>query len=172
MGELLAPYIVEARRIAAWRLSSISPDPADVEDVASRVVEEMVRKLETTTHWGDVPFRVEVYMRAQSRAIDFWRSRMRRLKRSDLEANPAELAANEEVALVHAEVISEIIEDLGPRDKRILVERYVGGLTPEEIAARLGVSRQVVDTSYSRALSKLRVNPRVLDVRNRMREAV
>ena len=36
----------------------------------------------------------------------------------------------------------------------------------------LGVRREVVDTAYSRALAKLRVHPRVIAVRDRMREAV
>lgn len=68
--------------------------------------------------------------------------------------------------------MAEIIEDLAPRDQRILVERYVAGLEPQEIADRLGVTRQVVDTAYSRALSKLRRNPRVIAVRDRMGETV
>lgn len=172
-GELLAPYWSELLRIVSWRLASIEPDPADIEDIASAVIEHMVKKLGDRTDFGGVPFRVLVFLNAQTRAIDYWRARGRRNRRvSDFGGEVPEVPASEEVALVHAEVMAEIIEDLGPRDKRILVERYVAGLAPEEIADRLGVTRKVVDTAYSRALAKLRVNPRVIAVRDRMRGAV
>jgi RNA polymerase sigma factor (sigma-70 family) len=173
MGELLAPYWSEVRRIVTWRLASISPDPADIEDVASKVIEHMVKKLEKTTELGAPPFRVLVFLDAQTRAIDYWRAHIRRTGRlSDLQGDLPEIAAAEEIALVHAEVMAEIIEDLGPREQRIILERYVVGLMPQEIADRLGVSRRVVDTAFSRALGKLRTNPRVIAVRNQIEEAV
>jgi RNA polymerase sigma factor (sigma-70 family) len=173
MGELLAPYWSEVRRIVGWRLASISPDPADVEDISSKVIEHMTKKLKKTTDLGGAPFRVLVFLDAQTRAIDYWRARTRRNSRlSDFGGELPEVPAREEVALVHAEVMAEIIEDLKPRDQRILIERYVVGLTPQEIADGLGVSREVVDTAYSRALAKLRVHPQVIAVRDRMREAV
>jgi RNA polymerase sigma factor (sigma-70 family) len=173
MGELLAPYWFKVRRIVGWRLASISPDPTDVEDISSKVIEHMIKKLKNTTDLGGAPFRVLVFLDAQTHAIDYWRARTRRNSRwSDFGGELPEIPAREEVALVHAEVIAEVIEDLAPRDQRILVERYVAGLTPQEIADGLGVSREVVDTAYSRALAKLRVHPRVIAVRDRMREAV
>ncbi len=172
-GELLAPYWSDVCRVVNWRLASISPDRADVEDIASKVIEEIINKLESDTYFDGVPFRVVVIRRAQARAIDYWRARMRsRTRPAGLGGELPETAAREEIALVHAEVMAEIIEDLGTRDQRILIERYVIGLSPQEIANGLGVSRKVVDTAYSRALGKLRENPRVIDVRNRMKEAV
>jgi RNA polymerase sigma factor (sigma-70 family) len=173
MGELLAPYWSEVRRIVGWRLASISPDPTDVEDISSKVIEHIIKKLKKTTDLGGAPLRVIVFLDAQTRAIDYWRARTRRNSRlSDFGGKIPEVPAREEVTLAHAEVMAEIIKDLAPRDQRILVERYVAGLTPQEIADGLGVSREVVDTAYSRALAKLRVHPRVIAVRNRMREAV
>lgn len=173
MGELLDPYWSEVRRIVTWRLASIAPDAADIEDISSNVIEHMIKKLKKSTEFGGVPFRVLVFLDAQTRAIDHWRARTRRNRHlSDFGGAVPVVAAREEVALVHAEVMAEIIDELGPRDQRILVERYVAGLTPQEIADRLGVSRKVVDTAYSRALAKLRINPRVIAVRDRMREAV
>ena len=44
-GELLATYCPELLRIVSWRLASIKPDPADVEDIASAVIVHMVRKI-------------------------------------------------------------------------------------------------------------------------------
>jgi RNA polymerase sigma factor (sigma-70 family) len=173
MGELLAPYWAQVRHVVTWRLASISPDPADVEDISSKVIEHMIKKLNEMTNFDGAPFRVLVFLNAQTRAIDYWRARRRSNRRHcDFGGELPEVAAGEQVALVHAEVMAEIIEDLGPRDQRILVERYVAGLTPQEIADGLGVSRQVVDTAYSRALAKLRANPRVIAVRDLVEEAV
>ena len=172
-GELLAPYWTEVCRIVGWRLASIRPDPADVEDIASAVIEHMIKKLGETTDLGGMPFRVRVFLDAQSRAIDYWRARERHNRHvSDFGGELPEVATREQVALVHAEVMAEIIEDLGPREQRIVVERYVVGLAPQQIADRLSVAREVVDTAYSRALAKLRVNPRVIAVRDRMRDSV
>ncbi|MGA9876767.1 MAG: sigma-70 family RNA polymerase sigma factor [Solirubrobacteraceae bacterium] len=172
-GELLAPYWPEVCRIVSWRLASLSPDRADVEDIASKVIEEMIKRLKEDTNFDGVPFRVVVFLRAQTRAVDYWRARVRsRTRHVDFGGELPEIATREETVFVHAEVMAEIIEDLGPRDQRILVERYVVGLSPQEIADGLGVSRKVVDTAYSRALATLRANPRVIAVRNRMEETV
>jgi RNA polymerase sigma factor (sigma-70 family) len=172
-GELLALYWPELLRIVSWRLASIKPDPADVEDIASAVIVHMVRKVGETTEFGGVPFRVMVFLNAQTRAIDYWRGRQRRNRYvADLGGELPDVAGPEQIALVHAEVMAKIIEDLGVRDQRILIERYVVGLAPQEIADRLGITREAIDTAHSRALAKLRINPRVINVRNRIGEAV
>jgi hypothetical protein len=49
MGELLAPYWSMVRRVVTWRLASISPDPADVEDISSKVIEHMIKKIKKKT---------------------------------------------------------------------------------------------------------------------------
>lgn len=172
LGDLLAPYWAETQRIVTWRLASITPEPADIEDICSRVIEEMINKLAEATELG-IPLRVVVFLRAQSRAVDYWRARKTRNRHViDCGGEIPEVPAVEETKLVHAEVMAEIIGRLGPRDQRILVERYVAGLRPQQIADGLGVTRTVVDTACSRVLRKLRVDPRVIAVRNQMRETV
>lgn len=173
MGELLAPYWTNAKRIVTWRLASINPTEADIEDICSRVIEEMIKKLGKTTDFGAKPFRVIVLLGAHSRAIDYWRARKTRNRHhSDFGGEIPETPAAEQVRFVHAEVMAEIIGRLGPRDQQILVERYVAGLKPQQIADALGVTRKVVDTAYSRALKALRSDPRVIAVRDFMREPV
>jgi RNA polymerase sigma factor (sigma-70 family) len=178
IGDLLAPYWPEIRRIVGWRLASISPQPADIDEVASRVMANMAETLKEKTDFGGAPFRVVVFKTAVWRSIEFWRAhKVRREHEPDFKGAPLDAVisdkrplVHEDAALVHAEVIAEIIEDLGPRDQRILVERYVAGFTPQEIADRLGVAREVVDTAHSRALARLRQDPRIAAVRNRLRE--
>lgn len=170
MGELLSPYWAKTKRTVMWRLASARIDEADAEDITSRVMEQMVTKLKETTEF-DMPFRVLVFLNAHSRAVDWWRSR--RVRTRNIEDHGGELPdvpASEETVLVHAEVMAEIIEDLGPCDRQILVERYVAGVKPDHIAEGLGVTREVVDTAQCRALAKLRKDPRIHAVRNRLRE--
>jgi RNA polymerase sigma factor (sigma-70 family) len=173
MGDLLAPYWPEVRRVVAWRLKTIAPQPADVDEIASKVFERLVNVLSKKTSFGDATFRVLVFKNAQWEAIEFWRRRKRAIGReADLGGEVPETAAAEVVALVHAEVIAEIIEELAPREQRIVVERWVVGLSPQEIADRIGIARGAVDTACSRALAKLRRSPRVIAVRDRLRETV
>lgn len=173
MGELLAPYWSKVRRFVAWRLKSIAPQPTDVDEIAGRVFERLVNVLNEQISFGEATFRVLVYKNANWEVIDFWRQRKRAIGReADLGGEMPEIPATEQVALVHTEVFAEIIEELSPREQRIVVERWVVGLSPQEIADRMGVARGAVDTACSRALAKLRKSPRVIAVRNRLRETV
>jgi RNA polymerase sigma-70 factor, ECF subfamily len=48
------------------------------------------------------------------------------------------------------------LAELSPRDREVLVLRYLEGLAPGEIAAVLGISTGAVMTRHTRALSRLR----------------
>jgi RNA polymerase sigma-70 factor (ECF subfamily) len=48
------------------------------------------------------------------------------------------------------------LAELSPRDREVLVLRYLEGLAPGEIAAVLGISAGAVMTRHTRALSRLR----------------
>jgi RNA polymerase sigma factor (sigma-70 family) len=174
IGDLLAPYWDTTRRLAAWRLATISPQDTDLDEIAGSVFERMVKTLMTKTSFGGVPFRVVVAKNAHWEAIEFWRRRRRDLARETLHDHETlpEIETVDDSALVHAEVVAEIIEELAPRDQRILVERYVLGMNPEQIAEGMDVHRRVVDTACSRALAKLRGSPRVAAVRDRLKDSV
>jgi DNA-directed RNA polymerase specialized sigma24 family protein len=64
-----------------------------------------------------------------------------------------------------ARELRERIAGLSGRDQRIMADRMLLGLKPEEIARRHGVQRQVVDTATSRALKKLLASDELADVR-------
>jgi DNA-directed RNA polymerase specialized sigma24 family protein len=64
-----------------------------------------------------------------------------------------------------ASALRERIAGLSGRDQRIMAERMLLGLKPEEIAGRHGVHRRVVDTATSRALKKLLASDELSDVR-------
>jgi RNA polymerase sigma-B factor len=57
---------------------------------------------------------------------------------------------------VDMEAVAAHWEQLPPREQRILVMRFYGNLTQEEIASRLGISQMHVSRLQARALSRLR----------------
>jgi RNA polymerase sigma-B factor len=74
------------------------------------------------------------------------------------------LLGEEDPAMDHAvdmEAVSRHWDELSRREQRILVLRFYGNLTQEEIAGRLGISQMHVSRLLARALSQLR--DRLLD---------
>ncbi len=62
-------------------------------------------------------------------------------------------------ALEHVEIresIKPLLEALPPREKKILLLRFFGGMTQSQIAAEIGVSQMHVSRLLSRTLEKLR----------------
>ena len=57
---------------------------------------------------------------------------------------------------VDMEAVAQHWDELPPREQRILVLRFYGNLTQEEIAGRLGISQMHVSRLLARALGKLR----------------
>jgi RNA polymerase sigma factor (sigma-70 family) len=83
----------------------------------------------------------------------------------EIEAFPDPAAPEQPTLADEARELRERITGLSGRDQRMLAERMLLGLKPEEIAARHGVRRQVVDTATSRALKKLLASDELSDVR-------
>jgi RNA polymerase sigma-B factor len=57
---------------------------------------------------------------------------------------------------VDREVLRGLVDELGERDRRILLMRYFRGMTQSEIGERLGVSQMQVSRLISRILTELR----------------
>jgi RNA polymerase sigma-B factor len=56
----------------------------------------------------------------------------------------------------HRESLKPLLEALPPREKRILVLRFFGGMTQSQIAAELGISQMHVSRLLTRTLTQLR----------------
>jgi RNA polymerase sigma-B factor len=56
----------------------------------------------------------------------------------------------------YRESLKPLLEALPPREKRILVLRFFGGMTQSQIAAELGISQMHVSRLLARTLAKLR----------------
>jgi len=81
------------------------------------------------------------------------------LSSHDSSALLADIIGEDDPALVHATDIDAVqahLEDLPEREQRILILRFYGNLTQEQIARRLGISQMHVSRLLDRALTYLR----------------
>ena len=73
----------------------------------------------------------------------------------------ADLLGDDDPAVEHAldmEAVHTHLEELPEREQRILMLRFYGNLTQDEIARRLGISQMHVSRLLNRALAYLRVH--------------
>ena len=71
----------------------------------------------------------------------------------------ADMIGEDDPAVAHAidiEAVRAHLEDLPEREQRVLILRFYGNLTQEQIAARLGISQMHVSRLLDRALTYLR----------------
>lgn len=122
----------------------------DVDEVAAQVIAHLYVQLRAGKRF-DVPFRVVAYNRAGWMAKDFLRA-------------PSDIALGDPGEW-HHEPTSDDIDDwsyvrsllakLPSRDREVFELAVYGGLTPPQIAERLGIERNAVDQAMFRARKAL-----------------
>jgi RNA polymerase sigma factor (sigma-70 family) len=166
MTRLLARHVPNIRRIVAWRAYSLRPSDADIDDIVNgvlaRVADALRKDVDVTGSLGGL-----IALNIEWEVIDHVRRRKRFAHEvhPEIEAFPDPVAPEQPTLADEARELRERITGLSGRDQRMLAERMLLGLKPEEIAARHGVRRQVVDTATSRALKKLLASDELADVR-------
>lgn len=124
---------------------------ADAEDATSEVILYLYTELEKGKRY-DVPFRVVAWKRAGWIAAELVRGR-REFPDEDHEAwrsSPGELDVDD------WGYVRALLGQLAPRDREVFELRVYGGLTPPQIAERLGIDRNSVDQAMHRARKDLR----------------
>lgn len=177
IGDLLAPWWHPIRRIARWRLHTLRPSETDLNEIATEVLERLSRAVERNAASFSKPFKYVVADNIEWAAVDYARARKRRAREiphdpgkmpsgpsqagskrnsaGSLEALPAAgggSGPSPDGLAEQARDFGALIESLGPRDQRILSERFLAGTSPEDIAAMLGIGRGAIDTATHRAL--------------------
>lgn len=134
------------------------PRLRDVDDI---VQESYLRLFRTRAAQSIGSARAFLFSIARRMSIDLLRKDHRKngrevlvdpktLQLADPNLNAAEAAsAHEEIAL-----LAEAIDALPPRCRKIIILRRVDGLSPREIAARLGISVPTVETQLRRGMEK------------------
>ncbi|MEN0129128.1 MAG: SigE family RNA polymerase sigma factor [Brevundimonas sp.] len=133
----------------AWLLTG------DVHAAAELVQTTLVR---TYTAWprasaGD-PLAYARRILANAR-IDLWRRRRREVLVAPEEL-PHRAGADESAAVVHRDELVRALAELSPQQRRVVVLRYLMGLSEREVADDLGVTTGTVKTQASRGLHRLR----------------
>ena len=94
--------------------------------------------------------------------IDMWRRRRREVLSAPA-SFPDSARTNESVVVEHRDELVRALARLTTKQRRVVVLRYLVGLTEREVAADLGVSVGAVKSQASRGLRLLRVHLGPLD---------
>ncbi|WP_421743090.1 SigE family RNA polymerase sigma factor [Cellulomonas sp.] len=89
--------------------------------------------------------------------IDMWRRRRREVLSAPA-SFPDSVRTNESAVVEHRDELVRALARLTTRQRRVVVLRYMVGLTEREVAADLGVSVGAVKSQASRGLSLLRAH--------------
>jgi RNA polymerase sigma factor (sigma-70 family) len=147
--ETFGPLYRQARHVA-WKLLG---DPTEAEDAAA---EAMARALLAWRKVGKLPYRDAWVMRVTANvAIDGLRRRPDRLPPAEQnDPGPGPVDFGEGVAL-GVDLRGALLR-LSRRQREVVVLRWIGGLTEDEVSRGLGLSRSAVRTHAGRGLAAMR----------------
>ncbi|WP_123372370.1 SigE family RNA polymerase sigma factor [Cellulomonas sp. PhB150] len=89
--------------------------------------------------------------------IDLWRRRRREVLVAPDDV-PHQPSADEGATVEHRDELVRALAELSPQQRRVVVLRYLVGLSEREVADDLGVSAGTVKTQASRGLHRLRAS--------------
>jgi RNA polymerase sigma-70 factor (sigma-E family) len=135
----------------AWALTG---DYGHAEDIVQVALER------TAQRWTRLSGEPEAYARrcVVNLATDRWRRRRARVSEVSLEASPAQPVDDGWEALALRDALLSALSSLPPRQRAVLVLRYLCDLDEAATADTLNVSVGTVKSSTSRALARLREN--------------
>ena len=173
---LLARHRPRLLRMVSVHLDRRLAARVDPSDVVQEALAEADGSLDEYLRSPEVPFYPWLRRFAWERLLDAHRHHLRAKRRSVTREEPPDLQLPEGSALrladrllssgaspIHRLIVSELrqriraaLDRLPPRDREILVLRYLEQLTTAEIAAVLGLGEGAVRTRHVRALDRLR----------------
>ena len=174
--DLLARHRSRLRQMVALRIDRRMAARVDPSDVVQDALADAARNLDDYLETRPIPFYPWLRQFAWERLIQLHRFHLQAKRRSvareelrifDLPAD-SEAALTERLAysaknpgarLLEDELrgrVQAAIEELPPRDREVLVLRYLEQLNTAEIASVLGISESAVKTRHRRALERLR----------------
>ncbi|HEX3853855.1 MAG TPA: sigma-70 family RNA polymerase sigma factor, partial [Polyangiaceae bacterium] len=166
LGKLLAPYWEWARSIAYGRLAGVSDRAGEAEVIAQQLTLRLYRALARKTEF-EHPFHVVARVNLRWVIDTFWQKKSS--NGSDA-VDPTDMpdveVADDETQSVDMQLIqfAPWLDGLGERDRKLLWERIFFDLSPETVAAHLGIEPNAVNVAFFRALGRARRNQPAPDV--------
>lgn len=155
--ELLARLRPRLVRYCRARLGRTDGSYGSADDVAQEVCMAVVTALPRA---GDAPFLALVHGIATHKVADAHRARYRdRTEPTDELPEQVDAGAGPEEQVLageRAQVARELLDQLPPAHRELLLLRVVSGLTAEQTGAALGMSAGAVRVAQHRALARLR----------------
>lgn len=147
-AELLAAYYPLIRARLGLRLPE-----GEALEVAHRVVDRLIQELSADKGRSyRVPFRV-VVLQVTKWTLAAYLSPPRE---EPLAEPPEEVAGDPYAEVEERNHLESLFADLPERVRQVLTLRWIDGLTPEQIARRLGIERNAVDQAIHRGYGALR----------------
>lgn len=171
LGQLVSPYWAFARSVAYAQLSGAADRAGTADVIAQEVTAKLAELVLKQPEVGDAPIHILAriwigfFLKRHWRGVE--RYQKKKLRVAEMTPESADVVSDDEQSLRRqAMEFAPYIAGLSDGDRELLTERMLVGLTPEQSAARRGISREALNTRYSRALGRAREQRRKLDVRD------
>ena len=140
-------------------VQSIVHDHHAAEDITQDVFAKLMRAIRKYEQ-RDVPFAAWIMRVARNAALDHLRSK----RQIPVEEVWISEDGQEQTSLEYTDALKTALADLPESQRKVLVLRHIGGLSPTEIAERLGKSEASIQGLHHRGRAALKVSLRELGV--------
>ena len=155
LSYLYSRYADDVRRF----VQSIVRDQYEAEDITQDVFAKLLRAIQRYEE-REVPFAAWIMRVARNAALDHLRSR----RQIPVEEVWISDDGHEETSFEYTNALKAALADLPDSQRQVLVLRHIGGLSPTEIAERLGKTEASIQGLHHRGRAALKVSLRELGV--------
>lgn len=155
LSYLYARHADDVRRF----VQSIVQNRHDAEDVTHEVFAKLMRAIQKYEE-REVPFAAWILRVARNAALDHVRSR----RQIPVEEVRISEDGHEQTSYEYSLALKTALADLPESQREVLVLRHIGGLSPNEIAERLGKTEASIQGLHHRGRAALKDSLRALEV--------
>jgi RNA polymerase sigma-70 factor (ECF subfamily) len=140
-------------------VQSIVRNTHDAEDVTQDVFAKLIRAIQKYEE-REVPFAAWILRVARNAALDHVRSR----RQIPVEEVRVSDDGHEQISFEYSRAIKAALAELPEAQREVLVLRHIGGLSPNEIAERLGKTEASVQGLHHRGRAALKDSLREMEI--------
>jgi RNA polymerase sigma-70 factor (ECF subfamily) len=155
LSYLYSSYADDVRRF----IQSIIRDRHEAEDITHDVFAKLMKAIQKYEE-REVPFAAWIMRVARNAALD----RMRSRRQIPVEEVMVSENGHEQTSFEYTQALKTALAELPESQRQVLVLRHIGGLSPTEIAERLGKTEASIQGLHHRGRAALKVSLRELGV--------